>query len=377
MGILDQIGGGIGGLLSQLSPSSGTQSVDPPSAPLTATSPDVGNRLLTSFTNFANAGGLLPALAGGLTGLVTGQSTDPGVRRQQLFAQAMQQGPAGSTGGSSTPGAGPDLSRLQSALLASGDLEGAKNVAEIGAKSQTELIKNYLFARQNGFTGTPFQYEAAIKKAGATNVNQNVQTGEKAYDQAWGKILAEANSDLIKGASTARTNLANLDRLEQALSDPKVYQGAGAETVLKLRKLAGSVGIPVDGVADAEVAQSISNQLALNARNPAGGAGMPGSLSDSDRVYLREMQPGIDKTPAGNKRMIDVNRKLNQRSIDVENLRQQYVRKKGRLDEGFYREVADFANANPLFSGSPPAPTANTPAPTNVRKFNPASGRIE
>lgn len=331
-----------------------------------------GNALVQLGAGIAGGQNLGDSVSKGLAGFAAGRTAD---QRQNLFAQAMQ---PNSAGGASVSGSGPDLSKLQSALLASGDLEGAKNVAEIGAKSQTELIKNYLFARQNGFTGTPFEYEAAIKKAGATNVSNstNVNTGEKAYDQAMGKGLADANIDLIKGASAARTNLANLDRLEQALSDPKVYQGTGADTVLKLRKLAQSAGFSVDGVADAEVAQSISNQMALNARNPAGGAGMPGAMSDADRVYLREMQPGIDKTPTGNRRMIEVNRKLNQRSIEIENLRQQYIRKKGRLDEGFYREVADFANANPLFSGSAPAPTT-TAAPTNIRKFNPASGRIE
>lgn len=327
------------------------------------------NALIQLGAGIAGGQTLGDSVSKGLAGLATGRTAD---QRQNLFAQAMQPGAAGVTGaGQATPGS--NLNRLSSALLASGDLEGAKTVADLASKNMTDELKEYYVAKDQGFAGSFFDYKTAVKKAGAINIKNEVNSGEKAYDAATGKGLAEANIDIIKGASTARTNLANLDRLEQALSDPKVYQGTGADTVLKLRKLAQSVGFNVEGVADAEVAQSISNQMALNARNPAGGAGMPGAMSDADRVYLREMQPGIDKTSTGNKRMIEVNRKLNQRSIDIENLRQQYIRKNKRLDEGFYREVADFANANPLFSGTPQAPSA----PSNVRRFNPASGRIE
>lgn len=317
------------------------------------------NSLIQLGAGIAGGSNWGDSVSKGLTGLAAGKTAD---QRRQLFAQAMQP-QAGAQGQPATPGAGPDLSRLSQTLLASGDIEGAKSVADIAGKNQTDELKEYAtYVSQTLGAGQKpmpfFNFKTALKQAGATRVSQNVNSGEKAYDVEMGKNLANANVDLIKGASTARTNIANLDRLEQALSDPSVYQGLGAEKILQLKRLAQSAGVNVEGVADAEVAQSITNQLALNARNPAGGAGMPGAMSDQDREYLKAMQPGIDKTAGGNRAMIDVNRKLQNRSIEIDNLRQQYIRKNGRLDEGFYRSVSDYANANPLFAGQKSPPTS-------------------
>jgi hypothetical protein len=53
-----------------------------------ASGPGFGDRLNASAMNFANAGGLLPALVGGVSGLLTGQRTDAqGVAQQNLKAQ--------------------------------------------------------------------------------------------------------------------------------------------------------------------------------------------------------------------------------------------------------------------------------------------------
>lgn len=47
-----------------------------------------GDRINAGAQNFANAGGLLPALVGGVSGLLTGQRTDPqGMQQQNLRAQ--------------------------------------------------------------------------------------------------------------------------------------------------------------------------------------------------------------------------------------------------------------------------------------------------
>lgn len=51
-------------------------------------SPGLGDRIGTAFQNFANAGGPLQAIAGGISGLVNGQRTDPvGISQQNLGYQ--------------------------------------------------------------------------------------------------------------------------------------------------------------------------------------------------------------------------------------------------------------------------------------------------
>jgi hypothetical protein len=76
---------------------------------------------------------------------------------------------------------------------------------------------------------------------------------------------------------------------------------------------------------------------------------MPGALSDSDRNFLKNMQAGLSNTPQGNQAIIGVQRKLAQRALDVEQRRQDYIRKNGRLNEGFFRDLSEWSAENPLF----------------------------
>jgi len=55
----------------------------PADAPSASPSPGVGDRFNAALMNFANARGLLPAIAGGITGLSTGMRTDPAAVVQQ------------------------------------------------------------------------------------------------------------------------------------------------------------------------------------------------------------------------------------------------------------------------------------------------------
>lgn len=308
-----------------------------------------------------------------LQALLVGDQAYQGARKtareeQQKSVLAQLLGGGGAMGGQpGQPGQAPDFNRAATALAASGDLDGATKIATLGkafAPESSADIQAFKLAQGQGFKGGILDFMKEKAAAGATRVsnNTNVSSGEKAYDAAMGKELADLNVGIIKGASIARTSQANLDRLGQLLQEPGVYQGTAGEKILQLKKFAKSVGIDVGEVGGAEAVQSISNQLALQARNPAGGAGMPGSMSDSDRSYLKDMQPGLEKTPEGNRLIIDVNRKLNQRAIDVEKFRQDYIKKNGRLNEGFYSALSEWSNANPLFpQGAQRGPSVSPP----------------
>jgi len=250
----------------------------------------------------------------------------------------------------------PDYKRTINSLVSLGDLAGAGQVAaiqkSIAPESSADMQAYSLYKKQGG--ALPFlDFKKQLAEAGSTKINNTTNVnnvGEKEYDKAMGKELADLNVGIIKGANSARSNLSNIDRLEAMLNEPGVYQGTEGGKVLAAKRLAQSLGINVgEGVGPAETAQAISNQLALQARNPAGGAGMPGAMSDSDREFLKNMQPGLEKTPEGNRLIIDTTRKLNQRAVDVEKFRQDYLRRNGRLNEGFYTALSNWSEKNPLF----------------------------
>jgi hypothetical protein len=138
----------------------------PPPAALTPaqpSAPGIGDRLSAGLQSWARtpAGNPLLGLANGIQGLSTGQRADPEGQRQALFAQATP--PSGGTPG------GIDYDKLQRSLLVSGDLDGAKTVADISGKTSTDLIRNFTYARSQGFPGSILDYGKAVK-AGATMV---------------------------------------------------------------------------------------------------------------------------------------------------------------------------------------------------------------
>jgi hypothetical protein len=91
--------------------------------------------------------------------------------------------------------------------------------------------------------------------------------------------------------------IANLEQLQGGLEafaktgqSPK---GAAFEQTMKNYLPGYKAG---DALQSYQVVSALGNQMALELRNPASGAGMPGSMSDGDRAYLSSMvaNPGTD-----------------------------------------------------------------------------------
>ena len=210
-----------------------------------------------------------------------------------------------------------------------------------------------------------------IAAAGRTTINNN-NYQEKEEDKAIGKSFGEFYSDLQKAGFAASGKIARYDRLGQLLTG--VQTGKLTPATTQISALADSLGVSIDPNLPAkQAAEALSNEIALQLRNPSGGAGMPGALSDKDREFLVSMTPGLGKTPEGNQLIIETAKKLAKREMDVAKIARNYRSKHGRVDEGFYQELANFSNANPLFSPSTSAPNLAA----NIRKYNPATGKIE
>jgi len=216
----------------------------------------------------------------------------------------------------------------------------------------TDDMREYALARRQGYQGTFQNYMLDMKKAGATSVNVNA--GEKAWDQESAKLQAKRYDDITAGAGNAQDMLSMYDLAEQALTSG-VRTGFGAETELNLRQLGASMGIDTDPekLAGGELIRSIQNRMALLMRSPNGGMGMPGALSDRDIKFLKDAQIGLDRSPEGNRQMLEAYRSMEQRKIEISQLADQYVEEHGKLDAGFNKTVREYAKANPLFPEKP------------------------
>lgn len=73
----------------------------------------------------------------------------------------------------------------------------------------------------------------------------------------------------------------------------------------------------IEGLAEAEVFNAVSNQLALLIRNPDSGMGLPGATSNRDLSFLIESVPNLGTSVEGNKLLLDVYDKMYNLQVDV------------------------------------------------------------
>jgi soluble lytic murein transglycosylase-like protein len=196
---------------------------------------------------------------------------------------------------------------------------------------------------RQGYSGSFMDYQLAMKRAGTPST-------ETTYDQTTGKANAETNQAIQQGAQKARNTLATVNAMSAALADPSVTQGSFGNASLAVKRNAQAMGFDVGNLGPAELAQSLGNQLALTLRDPSQGGGMPGAMSDADRAFLQASVPGLSQTPQGNATLLDYMRRVAQRTVDVDTLRQQYIQQHGRLDEGFNTALSQWSSSHPLFS---------------------------
>lgn len=195
-----------------------------------------------------------------------------------------------------------------------------------------------------------------LRKAGAPSVSVDNRQ-ENAFSAEIGKENAKTYGDLMKSGAMAQSKVNKLSRLSSLL-DQSGQTGKLTPAASELASVAASIGIKVDPKLNyQQAAMALSNEMALELRNPAGGAGMPGALSDRDREFLVGMVPSLSKTPEGNKMLIETAKKLAQREAQVAKMAREYKAKTGRFDEGFYQMLSEFSAANPLFDDvAKPAP---------------------
>lgn len=220
-------------------------------------------------------------------------------------------------------------------------------------QEMTSALKEYQFARSQGYQGTFQDYQVEQNKAKATNVN--VGAGDKAWDVERAKLSARRLDDMQKASVASQEQLASLEDAERALSTynkGSIFGSGGfGEGELSVRRLAGAIGVGnPDTLAAGELAQATRNKMALLVRNPDSGMGMPGAMSDADREFLKASQPGIDKSELGNINMIAAARRVLQRKVEMAQAAERWAAEKGTMD-GFTEAWTDYMKRNPMFTG--------------------------
>ena len=223
------------------------------------------------------------------------------------------------------------------------------------------------YGQANVFTGEvdiaiePTQLQKDIAAAGgADNLNNLKAAGVTAEEEAkadveiskieplaYRKRLAKRFETRMAAGDSARSKIKNVQLMQQLLREG-LATGAGQEQLMGFRNLMSSVGFDVDTIGEQELFGALTKRLALEVRNPAGGAGMPGSMSDGDRIFLQQTVPGLAKTEQGNAYLLIVMERQLERDIELAKMAREHFQKNG-THEGFQQKAADYANANEMF----------------------------
>lgn len=187
----------------------------------------------------------------------------------------------------------------------------------------------------------------AERAAGAQRNTVNIGQERKEAETV-GVGMGKLYLDLQQSDRDSRSKIAKLDRMNQLLQG--VETGRLTPLGVEIASFAQSLGIKLDPkLGNKEAAEALANEFALELRNPSGGAGMPGAMSDQDRKFLQNMAPGLSKTTAGRKLITETYKKIAERNGQIAKLAREYRKKNKTMDEGFEDVMQDFADKNPLF----------------------------
>ena len=189
-----------------------------------------------------------------------------------------------------------------------------------------------------------------LKPASQVTVNTGQQQSE--FQKGIGKFQAEQFTGFQSEAQEANNQLASVAQLEELLASG-VATGPLAQASLPLRRFAADLGLNVNdaSIAGQETFRTVTNQMALRLRNPESGMGLTGATSDRDLKFLKESVPGLEKTEAGNRLIIDFYKRAQRRKIEVAQLAEQYAAQHGNLT-GFAQHARRWADENPLFTAA-------------------------
>jgi hypothetical protein len=297
-----------------------------------------------------------------------------------------------------SPEIGGDPERLAMAMIMSGDPDlvetGAKQMTVI--KQRTDLYGTLPTGMRRldidptaqwGWDPAYMAGELDLKRAGATNVNVT-QAREKAYEGKRGEYAATRMNQFVDNIDKGRSRLATFDTALGML-DSGLDTGWAEGEILAAEKMANTIGEAfgfevgdVNQMSKAEFFRSLSNQMALQLRNPSGGEGMPGQLSNRDLIFLQQSTIGLDKTEEGNRRIIEYGRALAKRQIEIGRMAQEWERANGDIDapdaSGRYFDdhVQDYVEKNHLFPAPSRFPGGSNPRPNVSPEMNHASQYI-
>jgi hypothetical protein len=257
----------------------------------------------------------------------------------------------------------PDQQRLQMGAQAGqrmvggvrGMLGGGPTAQE---KIQAELLKRELSKTEgigqiNPQFYTPESIEAFRKHAQTTG--QKDYSLLKEVDRVASTYKAAKTQDNVDAMNARAKAFQSSSGLKVKTTQMRELLDSGLQTgaLAKLSKGAKSFvqslfpDTEIEGLAESEVFNAISNQLALLIRNPDSGMGLPGATSNRDLSFLIESVPNLGTSVEGNKLLLEVYDKMYNLQVDVMGEQRRIIKANGGVPPlDLEEQLASFVETN-------------------------------
>ena len=234
----------------------------------------------------------------------------------------------------------------QAMLAGSLDPKSAAAIAMTpAADDRTAMIQNYEYWVSQGKTPDEAA-EMARAGAGGTTVTTTLPAQENAYDKGLGEWAVKTYTGVQDAAASASDQIANLGRMEVLMNDPNFRSGTGTDAVVSMQKLVEALGGNPADVGSIEAFRAASTQAVMAQLGGSLGAG----FSNADRDFIMGMTANLDNSIQGNRMIIEAQKRIAQRKIELARLADEYSAKNGRLDQNWPQTMRTYAEAYPLFT---------------------------
>lgn len=225
-------------------------------------------------------------------------------------------------------------------------------------------VREYEFAKTQGYQGTFEQWQTNQRKAGATRVNVSSST-EKKYGEQFAGFTAKADVDLLDSARKAPALAERANRIKETLATGKVITGAGADMRLSLGKALNLVGASdAETIANTETLATSMAQNTLDAIK-ASGLGSGTGFSNADRDFLEKAVGGkINLEAATINRLADLAHRAAEKSAERWSTRVKDIPDSALEGTGIKK---DPVKVSPLFQKKKPGERRKDDAPLDPK----------
>jgi hypothetical protein len=252
-----------------------------------------------------------------------------------------------------------DFAKLQESLMLEAAAQDPLKFLELTAKSEKapSTVQEYEYAVKNGFKGSFTDYMA--RKTPSTNIT--VDTGKGIAAQV-GPMLKDAQIQ----AQGANIQIDAADRVIGAVDTNKIIAGPFATPKLRLAQFGQVLGVTGKDTEEiiANTRQAIRGfaELTLQGRKSMRGEG---AITESEgKLAERAFSGDIDSlTPQEIKQIANASKRVAEYSIGEYNRKLDTLGKNAEM-----KDIVDFYKVTPI------APMAR---PGAIKKFNPATGKVE